>query len=226
MVPTVKGRPYDNTARSAASQARRSMVLAVARDLFLDRGYVRTTMSAVATEAGVAVDTIYELVGRKPDLFRLLIETAISGRDQAVPADERDYVQRIQAEPTAAGKLRVYAGAIPAILARLAPLVTVLQAAVSAEPGLGDLWRDIAERRARNMHRLAAELHAAGGLAVPVEQAADIIWATNSPEVYTLLVVQRGWSPERYGQWLADTWERLLLDPTSRDEPGDPEGAR
>ena len=212
MPPTVKGRPYDNSARSAASQARRSAVLAAARSLFLGRGYVRTTMSAVAKEADVAVDTVYELVGRKPDLFRLLIETAISGQGQAVPADERDYVQRIQAEPSAAGKLRIYAQALPAIHARLAPLVTALQAAASAEPELGDLWRDIAERRATNMHRLAAELHAAGGLAVPVDEAADIIWATNSPEVYTLLVIQRGWTPERYGTWLSETWERLLLD--------------
>jgi AcrR family transcriptional regulator len=189
------------------------MVLAAARSLFLDRGYVRTTMTAVAQEAGVAVDTVYELVGRKPDLFRLLMETAISGQDQAVPADERDYVQRIQAEPSAAGKLRTYAQALPAIHARLAPLVTVLQSAASAEPELGDLWRAIAERRATNMHRLAAELHDAGGLAISVDQAADIIWATNSPEVYTLLVLQRGWTPERYAQWLADSWERLLLDP-------------
>ena len=169
-------------------------------------------MSAVAKEADVAVDTVYELVGRKPDLFRLLIETAISGQGQAVPADERDYVQRIQAEPSAAGKLRIYAQALPAIHARLAPLVTALQAAASAEPELGDLWRDIAERRATNMHRLAAELHATGGLAVPVDEAADIIWATNSPEVYTLLVIQRGWTPERYGRWLSETWEGLLLD--------------
>ena len=212
MPPTVKGRPYDNSARSAASHARRATVLAAARSLFLDRGYVRTTMSAVAEDAGVAVDTVYELVGRKPDLFRLLIETAISGQDRAVPAADRDYVHRIQAEPSAAGKLRIYAQALPAIHARLAPLVTVLQAAASADPQLGDLWHDIAERRAANMHRLAAELDAAGGLAVPVDEAADIIWATNSPEVYTLLVIQRSWTPERYSRWLVDCWERLLLD--------------
>lgn len=212
MPATVKVRPYDNSARSAASQGRRALVLAAARTLFLERGYVRTTMAAIAVGAGVSVDTVYELVGRKPDLFRLLIETAISGQDQAVPADERDYVHRIQAEPSAVGKLRIYAHALPAIHARLAPLVTVLQAAATAEPELGDLWRNIAERRATNMHRLAAELHAAGGLTVPVDQAADIIWATNSSEVYTLLVVQRAWTPERYSQWLADSWELLLLD--------------
>jgi AcrR family transcriptional regulator len=211
MPPAVKSRPYDNSARASASRQRRASVLAVARTLFLERGYVRTTMAAVADSAGVAVDTVYELVGRKPELFRLLIETAISGEDDAVPADERDYVLQIRAEPTAAGKLRIYARALPGLHARLAPLVAVLQAAASAEPQLSELWHEIAERRAGNMRRLAAELDQTGQLALPVDQAADVIWATNSPELYLLLVAQRRWTPEQYGQWLAASWERLLL---------------
>ena len=168
-------------------------------------------MAAIAEESGVAVDTVYELVGRKPDLFRLLIETAISGQDEAVPADERDYVQRIQAEPTAAGALAVYARALPPIHARLAPLVAVLQGAGSAEPDLARLWHDISERRAANMRRLATQLDATGELAVPVDDAADVIWATNSAELYLLLVGQRGWTPRKYSEWLEETWRRLLL---------------
>lgn len=211
MPANVKGRSYDSAARRSASRQRRATVLAAARALFLDRGYVRTTMAAVADRAGVAVDTVYELVGRKPDLFRLLIETAISGQEDAVPADDRAYVRQIKAEPTAAGKLSVYAAALPELHARLAPLVSVLQAAASAEPALADLWHEIAERRATNMRRLAAELDATGDLAVPVDQAADIIWATNSPELYLLLVGQRGWSAEAYRRFLTDTWQRMLL---------------
>jgi len=54
-------------------------------------------------------------------------------------------------------------------------------------------------------------LHETGELAVSVEEAADVIWATNSPEFYLLLVTQRSWTPEQYGDWLATTWQRLLL---------------
>ena len=211
MPPSVKGRSYDSSARAQASRARKAQVLTAARTLFLARGYVRTTMTAIAEEAGVALDTVYELVGRKPDLFRLLIETAISGGDQAVAADDRDYVHRIHAESTAQGKLRVYAEALPAIMSRLAPLVMVVQSAASAEPALADLWVEIAERRAANMRRFAAELGDTGQLAIPVEEAADIIWATNSPELYALLVQQRAWTAERYGRWLAESWECMLL---------------
>ena len=211
MPKPVKTRRYDSTARRAASTQRRARILATAREVFVARGYVGTTMAAIAEESGVAVDTVYELVGRKPDLFRLLIETAISGQDEAVPADERDYVQRIQAEPTAAGALAVYARALPPIHARLAPLVAVLQGAGSAEPDLARLWHDISERRAANMRRLATQLDATGELAVPVDDAADVIWATNSAELYLLLVGQRGWTPRKYSEWLEETWRRLLL---------------
>src|SRR4051794_31155511 len=168
-------------------------------------------MATIARRSGVAVDTVYELVGRKPALFRLLIETAISGEDHAVPAEEREYVQRMRAEPTARGALEVYATALPLIHARLAPLVAVLQAAAAVEPELDLLWREIADRRATNMHRFATELATKGALRVPVERAADVIWATNSPELYLLLVRQRGWTANEYSDWLAETWHRLLL---------------
>jgi hypothetical protein len=57
----------------------------------------------------------------------------------------------------------------------------------------------------------SADLAAVGALRVDLGEAADIIWATNAPEVYQLLVGQRGWSPDRYERFLADTWRRLLL---------------
>ena len=219
MTDLVKTRGYDNSRRRSASEQRRARVLTTARAMFVERGYLGTTMAAVAERADVAVDTVYELVGRKPALFRLLIETAISGQDDAVPAEEREYVRRIHAEPTANGKLSLYAHVLPALHARLAPLVTVLQAAASAEPQLADLWHEITERRAANMRRLAAELAETGDLAVPVEEAADVIWATNSAELYLLLVQQRGWTPQHYADWLADAWQRLLLHPTSTESP-------
>lgn len=211
MARTVKARNYDSRARRSASEQRRDRILSAARDGFLQRGYVGTTMASIADQAEVSIDTVYELVGRKPELFRLLIETAISGQDQAVPAEEREYVQQMRAEPTAQGKLAIYAAVLPLIHARLAPLVAVLQAAASAEPRLADLWHEISERRAANMRRLADELESTGGLAVPANHAADVIWATNSPELYLLLVRQRGWTPDQYGGWLAQAWQRLLL---------------
>jgi AcrR family transcriptional regulator len=208
----VKSRAYDASRRLAASQDRRARILAAARAEFLERGYPRTTMTAIAARAGVAADTVYELVGRKPALFRLLVETAISGADQPVDAQQREYVRQIRAEPTPRGKLARYAGAVREIHARLAPLLSVLQAAAGADDDLRQLWQEVSERRAANMRLFAADVAAVATLRTSIDEAADVVWATAAPELYLLLVGQRGWAPRRYERWLADAWERLLLD--------------
>ena len=213
MSEPVKARSYDSSRRRTASEQRRDSIVLTARELFLERGYSRTSMGAIAEGAGVALDTVYELVGRKRELFRLLVESAISGQGQAVPAEEREYVQLMHAEPTSIGKLAIYAKVLPVIHERLAPLVAVLQSAASADPELAQLWDEIAERRAANMRRFATELEGTGHLRVTPDEAADVLWATNSPELYLLLVGQRNWTPDRYGTWLAETWQRLLLKP-------------
>jgi AcrR family transcriptional regulator len=207
----VNQREYDASRRRLASQERRHRILSAARQTFVDRGYGATTMSSIAAGAGVALDTVYELVGRKPALFRLLIETAISGQDEPVAAEERDYVRAIREEPDAERKLSLYTAAIRRIHARLAPLIAVLQEAAPADPELATLWREIGDRRAANMRLFAQDLAATGRLRVPVGEAADVIWSTSSAELYLLLVHQRQWAPERYEAWLLDAWERLLL---------------
>jgi len=204
-------RRYDASRRRQAAEHTRAAILDAARQLFTERGYTATPMTAIAGQAGVALDTVYAAVGRKPELARLLIETAISGTGDAVPAEERDYVRAIQSAPDAETKITIYASAIRAIAARMAPLLAMLAQAAPAEPALAALLEEISERRHANMRRFAASLAAATTLRVSIDEAADIVWATNAPELYQLLVGQRGWTPEHYEHFLADLWHRLLL---------------
>jgi len=91
--------------------------------------------------------------------------------------------------------------------------VKALETAAGAEPKLGAIWREISERRARNMRLFAADLLRTGEVrpGLTQDRIADIVWATNGPELYSLLVEQRGWSIEELAAWLADSWARLLL---------------
>jgi hypothetical protein len=161
----------------------------------------------------VAIDTVYASVGTKQIVLRTLIEAAISGTGRAVPAEERDYVQAIRAEPDARGKLTIYAQALGRIHERLAPLIRALKDAAPADDALAALWKTIADRRAANMRLFAADLAATGQLRanVDLDEAADVIWATNAPEFYLLLVGERGWSPDKFEAWLVRAWTRLLL---------------
>jgi AcrR family transcriptional regulator len=204
-------RRYDATRRRQAAARTRAAILDAARELFTERGYSATPMTAVADRAGVALDTVYAAVGRKPELARLLIETAISGTGQAIPAEQRDYVRAIQAAPDAGTKIALYAAAITAIAPRMAAMLAIIQQAASDEPELTRLWAQIAERRAANMRLFIADLATAAPLRLDPGDAAEIVWATNAPELYQLLATQRGWTPQRYEHFLTDTWHRLLL---------------
>jgi AcrR family transcriptional regulator len=211
LMPGPVKRRYDATGRRQAAARTRTAILDAARQLFTERGYAATPMTAIADRAGVALDTVYAAAGRKPELARLLIETAISGTDQVIPAEQRDYVRAIQAAPDADTKIATYAAAVTAIVSRLAPVLAIIQQAAAAEPELARLWDQIAERRAANMRRFVADLAAVHPLRLDSGQAADIVWATGATEMYQLLVGQRGWTPQRYERFLADTWHRLLL---------------
>lgn len=209
----VKPRAYDNTARSAKSDATRQAILGAARAQLLERGYRATTIAEIARRAGVHVDTVYTLVGRKAVLLRELIEQALSGTSGTIPAEQRAYVAAIRAEPDARRKLAIYAGATREIHTRLAPLLLALRDASTTEPEAYAVWKEISDRRAMNMRDFAKELDTVGGIrdGLSIADAADSIWVANSAEVYVLLTVERGWTPLRYERWLADTWARLLL---------------
>jgi AcrR family transcriptional regulator len=224
MPKRVKRRSYRSELRAASAALTRRAILESARELFVANGYGATTMAAVAGRAKVSLDTVYATVGRKSDLFALLVETAISGVDRAVGAEDRDYVKAIRSAPTAKQKLLIYTQAIGSIASRLAPLHSVLKAAANEEPELARLWQTISRRRAANMRLFAADLASTGELRsdVGVERTADIIWSMNGPEYYTLLVTERGWSIEAFTAWLLDAWCKLLLAPAEGPEKASP----
>lgn len=104
-------------------------------------------MAAVAKAVGV--DTLYELVGRKPMLLREVIDHAISGTDRAVAVQDRDDIKEMPAEPDPARKLALDAAAMRVIHARMAPLVLALRDASTTEPKALEVWQEISNRRAR-----------------------------------------------------------------------------
>lgn len=205
-------RSYDNERRTAQSRDTKQRILEAARQLLMAKGYRATTIAQVAGAAGVHHDTIYALVGRKPEILRELIEMAISGADGPVAPEEREYVQRMRAEPDPHQKLAIYASAVRAIQTRMAPLLLALRDASSTEPEAEQVWQAISERRATNMCRLVVDL-GEGVLRPELSEdvAADIIWTTASSEVFLLLTAERRWSLRQYEEWLRETWCRLLL---------------
>ncbi len=210
-------RRYTAPRRAAQAAATRRAILDAARRLFTERGYTATGVGDLAAAAGVAVDTVYASVGRKPELMRALMETAISGTDDAVPAEERDYVRRIRAASDARQKIAIYADAVAVIGERMAPVYRALREAALTDSDCAAFRDEISTRRAANMRLFAADLRGTGQLRDDLtdDQVADIVWSMNDADYYALLVVGCGWTPTQYAAWLADAWTRTLLLPSS-----------
>lgn len=211
--PGAGKRTYHSPRRAEQAAITRREVLSAARELFVAKGYSATTIADIAKQARVSLDTVYATVGRKPALLRELVETAISGTTQAVPAEQRDYVTRISAAATAIEKIAIYARAITDIQQRMAPVFLALRDAAATDTDCAALWAEIAQRRARNMLMFAADLRGTGHLREDLtdQQVADIIWSMNAAEYWVLLVHERSWTPTQFADWLTDAWTRLLL---------------
>jgi hypothetical protein len=90
------------------------------------------------------------------------------------------------------------------VMARAAPVHRILADAARSDEDAASLLADIARQRHDGQRRIARSLSRANGLKDGLRErdAADIIHALASPEVYGLLVFDRGWSGERYEKWL------------------------
>ena len=64
-------------------------------------------------------------------------------------------------------------------------------------------------RRTQGAQTLAAKTQLRAGLTAA--QAAEIMWAYSSPELYGLLVLGRRWSPARYGEFVGQALVDALL---------------
>lgn len=197
------------------AQQTRAAVLDAARALFLDRGFAATTIVGIAHRAQVSPETIYAVFGSKRALLAALLDLAIAGGEGEPPVLEQGWVTELRQEPEPRRRLRILARHGAAILARRALFDEIVRGAATADPALAELWqRGKAERFAgqRELLRLAI-----GGpdetSGVSFEVGAAILYALGSPETYLALVRDRGWTPDEFSSWYADTLERLLFTP-------------
>ena len=83
----------DSPSKSRRGQARtrlaRRAVVDAARTLFLERGYVATTIEAISEHSDVPTATVYRLFSSKLGILKALLDTSIAGDDQPRAVQER-----------------------------------------------------------------------------------------------------------------------------------------
>jgi AcrR family transcriptional regulator len=211
-----RGRRYSSPRRDQQAAATRRVILDSAKRLFEAQGYAATTMGAVAAEAGVALKTVYLAFETKARLLRAVWDLALKGDDSDAPVAERPWYLTVLEEPDARRKLRLLAHASCVVKLRIASLLGVIRDAAPSENEIAALWALIQSDFHANQGAIVSTLESAGSLAPELDaaRATDILWTLNHPDIWLLLVGQRGWTPEQFEAWLGDTAIAQLLAPT------------
>ncbi|WP_235870778.1 TetR/AcrR family transcriptional regulator [Rhodococcus xishaensis] len=181
----------------------RRKILAAAGTLFTTTGYASTTIKAIAGEAGVAVQTVYFVFGNKRSVLAALLDTSIAGDDEPIPTLARPWVAEAIAEPDPLSQLRIQVHGARLVLDRAAPVLLAVRAAAGADAEVAQLWATTCEHTETVLRHLTIVL--ADKLDhVDVDRTVDVGLALLAPETHTLLIDERGWSPEDYERWVVD----------------------
>lgn len=219
--PVKAPRRYDSPRRREQAAATRRDILSAAQALFERDGYAATTMAAIAAAAAVTPKTVYAAFESKSGVLRALWHLLLRGDQDDAPVDQREWYRRILEEPDPERKLRLAARNARAVKERAGALMDVIRSAAPTEPDIEQLWSRIQSEFHDNQRVIVESLQAAGGLRsdLDVARASDILWTLNHPDVWQLLVGRRGWSPEQWERWFADTACAQLLEPAPHGTP-------
>ena len=211
-------RSYNSPRRQAQAAGTRRAILGAAQQLFEQQGYVPTTMDAIATEAGVSLKTVYLAFATKSRLLRALWDLLLKGDEDDAAVAERPWYREVIEEPDPEKKLRLTAHYSRFVKMRIGGLLRVIRDASTVDTDGAALWNLIQTDFHDNQRVIVEALDRTGSLRADLDaaRATDILWTLNHPDVWLLLVGQRGWSPDQFEQWFADATCALLLEPRAR----------
>ncbi len=207
-------REYDSSRRQAQASETRRTILTAASKLFIERGYAGATADAIASEAGVSLQTIYAIFKNKRKiLISLMNVSSPDGTEDRLPMPERAVAQAVSQEPDQRRQLQMFAEVVAYNLDQVAVISKIMVDAAKTEGEIDRILQKLNKQRLEHM-RLALQQVAANGPfreAMNLANALDTVWTLTSPEVFLLLTQDRGWSKEKYAEWLAELLIRALL---------------
>lgn len=207
-------RRYDATSRRARAEgerrATRRRVVGAAHRLFVDKGYVATTIADIAEEAGVAIQSVYKAGKSKADLLHAAVDLAVAGDDEDVLLTDRPPFAAIGEEPDAHRQVEIVAQLIADVQTRSAPMQYAYRQAAAVDPTVAASLVETLRRRHETFATMIAMIPEAR-LRQPPDESGDTAWAIGSSEVFLLLQRVRGWDDERYRAWITQTLVRALL---------------
>ena len=215
-MPEAGKRVYVSSLRDGQARQTRRQIVAAAGRLYARQGFAATTVDAIAAEAGVSRKTVFTSVGGKVALLKLAYDYALAGDDEPVPMIEREGLQKIIAEPDAYEQMRLFAEHVTGMGERISALWLALRGAAEVDPEARELYERWRRERLDGMRTgPVADLRAKAAIRDDLtdEEAAALYWVLIDPELYHRLVVDAGWSRDRFRDWLFETFVSQILRP-------------
>src|SRR5690349_1256246 len=199
-----KPRRYDSSGRAAQALRNRAAILDAAQRQFLDRGYSAATVSSIAREAGVSVETVYKAFGGKAELVGAIYERGLVGRREASVYERSDAMREDETNPRKI--IRYWAGLIAELGPDVSPIRLLMRSAADSDPHVAKVLEKSDDERIERMRHNSRFLARRGYLraGVTAAEAADVLWVCTSAELYELLVQRRGWSLRRFERFVGD----------------------
>ena len=198
-------RRYRSPRRTEQASATQREIMEAARRLFSAQGYGSTTMEAVAGAADISVATVYLSFGSKFGLLSALVNDAAE--------DPSLDVQQVLNAVGLERQLAIGVHLIRQLHERTVPISGILRSGRGTDPRLAELWDDWRARHLAAVSQVARHLVAAGLLRGGVDhgKATDVLYTLAGSETYRQLVIERGWRPDQFEEWLTDAVRQLLL---------------
>ena len=206
MKAAVKSRRRPISRRQKREPPGRPAIAAAARKLFRMRGYARTTIEAIAREAGYAVPTVYFHFGTKAAIVGYLI-------DQMEAEDIVPVFQKLLQDGDPIRMLEGTAHIARMSCERWWDVYVLVRSAGHTDPALSKASKKLDSGRLYGMRIFAEALDQGGHLRNDLNgrRATDILWAVASEDTYQRLVIERGWTHDEFEMWLGESLKRELL---------------
>jgi AcrR family transcriptional regulator len=204
-------RKYSSAVREEQAARTRTRILDAAAELFLERGYARTTMKDIAVQADVARDTVHAIFGSKARVLAALIDYRLVPDGSVTNVTQLPEALAIKDEVDQRKQIGLFGKFIAGISTELRPVFEILRTASAVEPEMAKVFEEMDQFRMNNMQTYASWIAARGPLRVSTRQAGEMIWALASLDVARMLCDELGWTEPQHARWLSDTLIRTLL---------------
>jgi AcrR family transcriptional regulator len=202
-------RTYKSVTRERQAAETRRRIVHAAHRLLRAEGFAGMTIEAVAQRAQVSVPTVYAIFKSKTGILTALLDQLMFGPDY------EDVVQRARSATDPETRLRRAAAVAKQIRSAQSAAFDLIRGAGVVAPELSRLEQQRERLRYEREESMIVFLRESGSLrpGLSYRTARDIFWMLTGGDVYRMLVRERGWSPQKYQDWLADALVKQLLAP-------------